>query len=466
MENQSLSRSLTSRSGLFIAGLILIIGLFAFAAWWLFRPSYVALYKDASEASQAEILATLGQLQLPYRINAKEGLIEVPAETVAAARMHLAESGIPTRAGVGFELFDQADYGMSEFSQKINYQRALEGELARTVMSISEVQYARVHLTFKKAGLYQHAEEQAKASVIVRLRADARLNTQRVRGIQQLVASAVEGMDYERVVVLNEDGQLLSQADGAATAPEYLQMATQIERDLQAKAEHLLRRPLGSAGAEISVRVQMNFDRIKSVRELPLGGGKESLRHAKEVSSSDSSEGNADSKRTQNTRETEYVIGKERAEIEHAAGKIERISVGVVLTAALADEDVKEMRNLLEAALGLDAQRGDQLVIAYIPENPLATVAVEPAPLSEAPTAATVEQADAVADELSAQSPAATPWLRLSVAALAAALSVALLLVWSRNRRRQVSVIAQPRLSSVEREQLLVDLRRWLVEGR
>ena len=140
--------------------------------------------------------------------------------------------------------------------------------------------------------------------------------------------------------------------------------------------------------------------------------------------------------------------------------------MGVVLTAALADEDVKEMRNLLEAALGLDAQRGDQLVIAYIPENPLATVAVEPAPLSEAPTAATVEQADAVADELSAQSPAATPWLRLSVAALAAPLSVALLLVWSRNRRRQVSVIAQPRLSSVEREQLLVDLRRWLVEGR
>lgn len=466
MENQSLSSPFAGRSGLFVAGLFLIIGLFAAAAWWLFRPSYVALYKDASEASQAEILATLGQWQLPYRINAKEGLIEVPAETIAAARMHLAESGIPTRAGVGFELFDQADYGMSEFSQKINYQRALEGELARTVMSISEVQYARVHLTFKKAGLYQHAEEQAKASVIVRLRSDAILNTQRVRGIQQLVASAVEGMDHERVVVLNEDGQLLSQADGAASAPEYLQMAAQIERDLQTKAEHLLRRPLGSAGAEISVRVQMNFDRIKSVRELPLGGGKESLRHAKEVSSSETSTGTADGKRTQSTRETDYVIGKERAEIEHAAGKIERISVGVVLTAALADEDVKEMRRLLEAALGLDAQRGDQLVIAYIPENPLAAVEAETARQLEAPIVTALRQPEVVADEPAAQLPADMPWLRWGGAALAAVLSLALLLLWSRARTRRVTVIEQPRLSSVEREQLLVDLRRWLVEGR
>jgi flagellar M-ring protein FliF len=466
MENQSLSSPLAGRSGLFVVGLLLIIGLFAVAAWWVFRPSYVALYKDASEASQAEILASLGQWHLPYRINAKEGLIEVPADTVAAARMHLAESGIPTRAGVGFELFDQADYGMSEFSQKINYQRALEGELARTVMSIAEVQYARVHLTFKKTGLYQHAEEQAKASVIVRLRSGAILDTQKVRGIQQLVASAVEGMAHERVVVLDEDGRLLSQADGAASAPEHQQMAAQIERDLQAKAEHLLRRPLGSAGAEVSVRVQMNFDRIKSVRELPLGGGKESLRHAKEVSSSETSAGTSDGKRSQNTRETEYVVGKERAEIEHAAGKIERISVGVVLTAALADEDVKEMRGLLEVALGLDAQRGDQLVIAYIPETPLAAVEAETIMPLDAPTAPSVSLTEAVsapAVQPDAQSPS---WLRWGVAGLAAVLSLALLLLWSRTRTRRVAAVEQPRLSSVEREQLLGDLRRWLVEGR
>jgi flagellar M-ring protein FliF len=243
-------------------------------------------------------------------------------------------------------------------------------------------------------------------------------------------------------------------------------MAAQIERDLQTKAEHLLRRPLGSAGAEISVRVQMNFDRIKSVRELPLGGGKESLRHAKEVSSSETSTGNAEGKRTQSTRETDYVIGTERAEIEHAAGKIERISVGVVLTAALADEDVKEMRSLLEAALGLDAQRGDQLVIAYIPENPLAAVEAETAAQLEAPTDTALSRPEVVADELPAQLPADMPWLRWGGAALAAVLSLALLLFWSRTRTRRVAVIEQPRLSSVEREQLLVDLRRWLVEGR
>ena len=153
MEDKPVSKFFTGRSSVFLGGVVLIIALLALSIWWVFRPSYVALYKDASEASQAEILAILSQRQVPYRINTKEGVIEVAAEEAATARMYLAQAGIPSRSSTGFELFDKADYGMSEFSQKINYQRALEGELARSIMSMSEVEYARVHLTFKKTSL-------------------------------------------------------------------------------------------------------------------------------------------------------------------------------------------------------------------------------------------------------------------------------------------------------------------------
>lgn len=462
MPKQSVSWFLASRSRVFLFGVLLIAGALAVSIWWVFRPAYVALYKEAGEASQAEILATLSQRHVPYRINTQQGAIEVPAEHAASARMYLAEAGIPTRSGAGFELFDKADYGMSEFSQKINYQRAMEGELARSIMSMSEVEYARVHLTFKKTGLYQQAQEPPKASVIVRLRASAALNPQRVRGIQQLVASAVEGMTQERVSVLDENGQVLSLSDGAAAAPEHWQLTAQVEQALKQKVELLLARPLGNQGVDVSVRVQMNFDRVKSVSEQPLTD-KGTIRSEKRTESTETSSGESSSKRSQNNREIDYEIGKQRAETEHATGRIERITVGVVFSNALANGQLKEIQALLEAALGLDLKRGDRLAMVYMPD-PLAQGA------TKAPKAAIDLQPLPAAASQSAQvEPSVVeqplPWARWSVAVLAAALSVSLLLLWFRGRRRPLGM-QPPRLSSVEREQLLVDLRRWLAEER
>lgn len=459
MEDQPVSKLLAGRSSVFLIGVVLIITLLAISIWWVFRPTYVALYKDASEASQAEILATLSQRQVPYRINAKEGVIEVAAQEAATARMYLAQAGIPSRSSTGFELFDKADYGMSEFSQKINYQRAMEGELARSIMSMSDVEYARVHLTFKKTSLYQQAEEPPKASVIVRPRVAGALNPQRVRGIQQVVASAVEGMSVERVAVLNEDGQVLSSADGAASAPEHQQLTAQVELALKQKAEQLLLRPLGSNGADVSVRVQMNFDRVKSISEQPLAD-KRSIRREKTTASTDNSSGESSSKRSQNNREVDYDVGKERAETEFAAGKIERITVGIVLNTPAANAQLKEIQGLLEAALGLDMARGDRLVIAYIP----------PMPVQSAAKAATVlAPGPAVAPAAEPEEPQVltATWMRWGIAALTAALSISLLLLWVGVRKREsLASKGLPRLSSMEREQLLGDLRRWLVEER
>ncbi|UZE26179.1 flagellar M-ring protein FliF [Pseudomonas sp. B21-056] len=457
MENQPVSSFLAGRTRIFLIGTVLIAGLLAASVWWVLRPQYVALYRNADEASQAQILATLSQRHVPYRINTQQGAIEVLADHAASARMYLAEAGIPTRGGPGFELFDKADYGMSEFSQKINYQRAMEGELARTIMSISEVEYARVHLTFKKTSLYQQAEEPPKASVIVRLRATGTLMPQRVRGIQQLVASAVEGMTLERVSVLNEDGQVLSATDSTAAAPEHLQLTAQVEQALKLKAEELLARPLGQHGVDVSVRVLMNFDRVKSISEQPLTN---KIRREKRTESTENSSGESTSKRFQNNREIDYEVGKARAETEHASGKIERITVGVVLSTPVTDAQQKDIQALLEAALGLDLKRGDRLVMVYIPDMPVpqasavAQASTEPAPVSHVEVPAPVNDDPAL------------PWTRWLGIGLMVLLAV-ILLFWVTGRRRTVSVPATvPRLTSVEREQLLVDLRRWLLEGR
>jgi len=458
MENQPVSSFLAGRTRVFLAGALLVIGLLAVSAWWVIRPQYVALYRNADEASQAQILATLSQRHVPYRINTQQGAIEVLADHAASARMYLAEAGIPTRGGTGFELFDKADYGMSEFSQKINYQRAMEGELARTIMSLSEVDYARVHLTFKKTSLYQQAEEPPKASVIVRVRSAGTLMPQRVRGIQQLVSSAVEGMTLERVSVLNEDGQVLSASDGAAAAPEHLQLTSQVEQALKLKAEELLARPLGHRGVDVSVRVLMNFDRVKSVSEQPLTN---KIRREKRTESTENSSGESTSKRLQNNREIDYEVGKARAETEHATGTIERITVGVVLSTPVTDTQMKDIQALLEAALGLDLKRGDRLVMVYIPDMPVpqttsvAPIAAQPMPASRAEVPAPVNESGAL------------PWPRWFAGALMAVLAIALLLLWVKGRRKVVvAPMTVPRLTSVEREQLLVDLRRWLLEGR
>ncbi|WP_232775854.1 flagellar basal-body MS-ring/collar protein FliF [Pseudomonas uvaldensis] len=437
---------------------MLIVCLLAASVWWVIRPQYVALYRNADEASQAQILATLSQRHVPYRINTQQGAIEVLADHAASARMYLAEAGIPTRGGTGFELFDKADYGMSEFSQKINYQRAMEGELARSIMSISEVEYARVHLTFKKASLYQQAEEAPKASVIVRLRAAGTLLPQRVRGIQQLVSSAVEGMTMERVSVLNEDGQVLSASDGAAAAPEHLQLTAQVEQALKLKAEELLARPLGHRGVDVSVRVLMNFDRVKSISEQPLVN---KMRREKRTESSENSSGESTSRRSQNNREIDYEVGKARAETEHATGKIERITVGVVLSTPVSDTQMKDIQALLEAALGLDSKRGDRLVMVYIPDMPVPqTPAAEQTPAEPVPAS----HADGPATINEDASPAWTRWL---VIGLMVSLAAILLVFLAKGRSKSVSVpVKAPRLTSVEREQLLVDLRRWLLEGR
>lgn len=455
MTLKDLKKFIQERSGLFVIAAIALVAFISVSTVWLLKPDYVVVSKESTEAAQADILATLAQWNIPYRIDTKEGAIEVKQEDLALARIHLAEAGIQNRNGVGFELFDHADYGMSEFSQKINYQRALEGELSRSIMTLREIKYARVHLTLKKPSFYQNAQEQPKASVIVHMRPNMVLNAQEVQGIQNLVASAVDGIQKEKVTVLDEEGRLLNvDEDGAPT--DRMQASEKLELELQRKAEQLLQHSVGVSGAFVSVRVQMNFDHVKSVREQPLQREGNVVVREKQHSTSAESQDENEGKHSQSTREVEYAVGQERSETEYSVGRIERVSVGVALSSPLSDGGMDEMRNILSAALGLNEERGDRLEIAYIQ-----AVVPNEQPLTNLHTDQKVEDDNVQATDTDAPPKFTKVWIGLTIL-------LAIAFLWSiydMRRMRTVGFKSAP-MSHGEREQLLQDLRRWVQEER
>jgi flagellar M-ring protein FliF len=432
-----------------ILGIVALVVFFAVGVWWVLRPSWVVLYQGASESARAEVAALLDRKGIAYQTG-PEGAIEVAQAQLAAARGQMAEAGLPGKPATGYELFDNADYGMSEFAQKINFQRALEGELARSIMSLREVRAARVHLTLKKNSLYSAQQESAKASVVLQLHTGMMLERKQVQGIQQLVASSVEGLSPEAVVVIDEAGLPLNSFQSFGAFDDRWQLASRIESELQAKAQQVLDSTYGASNARASVRVQMNFDRVRTVKELPLssdGDGNGIVLREKQVQSSDNSkdaDGRGSNGRSDQTDETEYVVGKDRSETEVTPGRIERITVGIVLSDKLPVVDSNVLGNLMTAALGLSEERGDSLSIALLPMQ-------APAP-DVAPLAATTAQ------RLPAGDKPLSPWWLLIAGLLAGGLGVTLLGLLRRRDAVAPAAVSSP----AERERLLQDVRSWL----
>jgi len=194
----------------FGVGVLVIAAVIGLAVWWIMHPPYGVLFRDLREADAAEITTTLAQLQVPYRLSDEGKSILVPEEQVYETRMKLVSQGIPKGGSVGFELFKDSDYGVTEFAQKVNFQRALQGELERTIASLDEVASSRVHMTIRRTDLFQPDQDPSKASVTLSLRPDKHLNAREVAGIQRLIASAVDGLTPESVVVIDDKGMVLS----------------------------------------------------------------------------------------------------------------------------------------------------------------------------------------------------------------------------------------------------------------
>lgn len=460
------SMSQRARIG-FVIGIVLIAGIVGVASWWIMHPPYGVLFRDLRETDAAEISGALDQMQVPYRLADEGKTILVPDAQVYETRMKLVSEGVPKGGSVGFELFKDSDYGVTEFAQRVNFQRALQGELERTISALDEVASARVHLTIRRSDLFSPDQDPSKASVTLTMRPSKHLDAREVAGIQRLVASAVEGLAPETVVVLDDKGMVLSgysaEGQNGALNSSSLDAQSQMESQLRARVGELLHRVLRTDNFTVSVNVSLNYDHVKQVREQLIGQGKDgngllvrektnSTGHAADSAETDHASGNISS-----DREVEYAHGREQDEVDQAPGRIGRISVGIVIPATLPSNEISKLGDVVSAGLGLDPSRGDKVDIAAIaPLEPVA--AATPNALDNAVAAhveASATNSASATDEAAASAVGSRYWwIYPVIAALVLFLVGALLMAMRTSTPR--------RLTMSEREAALLRLRQWI----
>ena len=348
------------KSVFFISGITIVIIGFIGACWWFLKPTYVPLLQQGDKNIQANVISILDTANIPYVI--KNNTIEVEERNVGEAKIALDKGGLSNPDTVGFELFNETDYGMSDFAQKINFQRALEGELARSIMTMEGMKYARVHLTPEKDTIYEVDKATAKASVVVETLNNHQLGRESIEGIQNLVSSAVNGLDAKNVVLLNQQGEIIS--NNVNTSSNSLKRSEDIEAKIESKVRNILYQSFNINKVSVSANVQVNFDKRKVVREKPiLSDTGILLLKKKESSSTVLGTENTTASQKDSSQDSEYAVGKETSEIEYGSERVSKINVGVIVPSTLTFTQLQNIQQVLETGLGIDKKRGDNLVL-------------------------------------------------------------------------------------------------------
>ena len=191
------------------AGLILSLLFFGSLIYWNSKPEFQVLFSNLSQEDAGEMVNKLKEKKIPFQLSSNGSSILVPREQVYDVRLTLAAEGLPKGGGVGFEVFDRTNLGATDFVQKLNYQRALQGELSRTIRQIKEVEQARVHVVTPKESLFLDEQKKPSASVLLKTRSGMKLEASQVEGIVHLLASAVEGLDSGNITVVDTSGKIL-----------------------------------------------------------------------------------------------------------------------------------------------------------------------------------------------------------------------------------------------------------------
>ncbi|MGC9324316.1 MAG: flagellar basal-body MS-ring/collar protein FliF [Desulfomonilia bacterium] len=397
--------SMGQRFGLLaVLGLVLAVALVTIL--WSIAPNYQYLFTDLNEQDASMIVQNLKENRIPYKLVKGGSAVMIPEENVYETRLSLAAQGVPKGGlGKGFALFDETGFSTSEFVQKINYQRALQNELANTIMSLEEVEFARVHIALPKETIFIEDEKPAKASIVIKPTPGQNLNSKQVQGIVYLVEKSVRGLEPENISIVDIKGRVLYEGKGSsdaiALASNHLEVKHAIEHVLQTRAQDLLEKIVGPEAAVVKVSADINMDMVKSVQDtfdpeihvvrseelrneytggdmipegiagtpsnLPTGrGGPETLPQ-------NSSSGGSDVIRN-------YEIGRNQIERIYSPGDITRLTVSVVVDGTYEENtegnrvfiprqtsELKEIENAVRHAVGFNADRDDIISVSCIP---------------------------------------------------------------------------------------------------
>ncbi len=362
------------------------------------RPEYVTLFSGLPEQESGKVVEYLEEQRIPYKLENGGRSIKVERKDMYKVRIQLAQEGVPADGMTGYEIFDETNLGMSEFVQKLNFRRALEGELSRTIESLDEVEKARVHIVIPEPALFREAEEPTTASVAIRLR--TRLNQDQVYGVAHLVASSVEGLMVENITIVDGKGNVLSdlqERDPAmAMTSTQMELKHSVEEKLRAKVESMLDRLLGKDNSIVRVSVDLDLSR-QEVSSETFDPDRVAIRSEETVeTTSNSTEQRvfnpadpalaplgADATSEENSTITNYEVSRTQSHTVRNGGGIQRVTASVLVDGKYVpitdqegtiveqyeprtDEEMQRITMAVRNALGLDDTRGDNLSVQNI----------------------------------------------------------------------------------------------------
>jgi len=387
-------RAMSPSQAIVLIGIVvgIIVGVIVMSSW-IGTVSYSTLYSNLDPAEAGDVTNYLTEQKIGYKLADGGRTISVPSGDVYKLRISLASQGLPRSGNIGYAIFDQSNLGMTEFLQNLNFRRALEGELMKTIMQLSDVQAARVHIVMPKDRLFSKDQKEATASIVLKMRRPGGLSKSQLAGITHLVASSVEGLKPENISIVDYNGNLLSsqiQSDAlAGLSSSQLEVRKNVEQYLENKAQSMLDGVVGQDKSIIRVTAELDFQQMEKTSELydPNSAVVRSEEKTDETKiaadTRDTTSQNTDESRTE-TSVTNYEINKTVEHIVNSVGNIKRLSIAVLMDGIYKDaknaqgvvervyeprsqEDIDRITAVVRNAVGFDAQRNDQIEVLNLP---------------------------------------------------------------------------------------------------
>lgn len=404
----------TGRNLMLSVALAIVVAIGAAAFLYAKTPDYRVLFSNFSDRDGGAIVATLQQLNIPYKYSDGGSAILVPADQVYDARLKLAQQGLPKGGSVGFELMENQKLGISQFLEQVNFQRALEGELARSIQSLAAVQSARVHLALPKSSVFVRDQQKPTASVLLNLNAGRSLDQQQVSAIVHLVASSVPELSPKNVTLVDQYGNLLSESDRNANSnsldPTQLKYVQDLQASIVKRVESIITPIVGDNNVRAEATADVDFSHSEQAAEVykPNQAPNTAAVRSEQTSESQNANGQsaggvpgalsnqppapasapitgtpaaganaAGTPATGNTRKdsaVNYEVDKTIRYVQQPMGGLKRLSVAVVVNykreidkngkvtyKALSDAEKTQITDLVKEAMGFNKDRGDTL---------------------------------------------------------------------------------------------------------
>lgn len=378
-------------------GTVTVVGL-ALLISWASRPDFKPLFTNLTESDAAAVTAKLQERNVSFRLENGGTTILVPRSEVDALRLQMARDKVLKGTNIGFEIWDESPLGMTESMMKVRRQRALQGELERTIMAMEGVEAARVHLAQPEESPYLDTKLSTTAAVTLKLKSGYRLSPSQVEAITHLVSYAVEGLSPQNVSVMDSDMNLLTgtldpETGASDFTVKHAEMQRQQEEHIKSDIQTMLAQVLGPNKNVVRVRAEMDFDRTKTtkrtVQPTEDGKGVPTMETEKEETYKGTSappggvpgatsaasvptplaraQNNVNNSLTSRQTSTQYEVSTESQTIDKAVGTIKRLTVSVVMNNLPPNKTVQDMQTMVASVAGVNPARGDMVNVSVMP---------------------------------------------------------------------------------------------------